>query len=275
MLPILGLSTLAGTTRVTQATASLGVASMVPRRHYTSCTGTGHVGAVRLVFSCKGERRLSDRLDTVESDVEAPHDEHHRGPDEGWKMTEQVPTPIAHRTRSRRHTNVALVAVFSLAAAVLATGLAAGAENGPAPISVEPLTERSAFTDEVAVQIRNRFDGHGTDVRNLRDASNIEVAEITIQPGAVFPWHTHPGPVLITIAEGDFFYVLADDCVDRLYSAGQALIDAGGDNVHTAYNPSDEEETVVIATFLDAPDDGPLTIPADGPDPEDCPLPTP
>lgn len=188
-------------------------------------------------------------------------------------MEQQQPTHTATSTRSRAR--VALVAVLALAVVAVAGGLAAGQEE-PNPIEVELLTSRATFTDDVAVQIRNKFDGHGTDVINLRDASNIVIARLTIQPGAVFPWHTHPGPVLINIADGDnkgaFVYVLADDCVEREYAPGEALVDAGGDNVHSAYNPSDTHETVVIATFLEAPDDGPLTS-TDGVTDPDCELP--
>ena len=187
-------------------------------------------------------------------------------------------------TMTRRpHTRTAAAAGLLLAlaaASALALGvLPLGAAEAEQSIVVEPLTPRAEFTDDVAVQLRNKFDGRGTDVMNLRDASNIAVAKITIQPGAVIPWHTHPGPILITIAEGDgdgaFVYVLADDCVERSYTPGQALIDAGGDNVHTAYNPSKTDQTVVIATFLDAPAEGPLTLPVEGPDPDVCPLPSP
>lgn len=143
------------------------------------------------------------------------------------------------------------------------------------PIGVELLTPLSEFTDDVAIQVRNGFYGRGTDVMNLGDASNIVVAKITIAPKAVFPWHTHPGPVLITVAQGDFVYVLAEDCVQRWYAGGQALIDAGFENVHTAFNPSETEETIVFASFLGVPLGGPLTIPAEGPDPALCPLPSP
>ncbi len=132
------------------------------------------------------------------------------------------------------------------------------------------------FTDDVAIQVRNKFYGRGNEVLNLRDASRIAVAKVTIQPKAVFPWHTHPGPVLITVVQGDFVYVLADDCVERWYLPGQAVVDAGFDNIHTAFNPSDSEETVVIATFLGGIAGEPLTntnVPA--PDPSVCPLPTP
>ncbi|WP_290653104.1 hypothetical protein [Aquisalimonas sp.] len=41
-----------------------------------------------------------------------------------------------------------------------------------------------------------------------------------------------------------------------------ALVDPG-DTVHTAFNPSEDEETVVIAVSLGVPDEGELTIPVD------------
>jgi hypothetical protein len=143
------------------------------------------------------------------------------------------------------------------------------------PIQVELIAPSAEFTDDVAIQVRNKFYGRGTDVMNLGDASNMVVAKVTIQPKAVFPWHTHPGPVLVSVVEGDFVYVLAEDCIERWYDAASALIDAGFENVHTAFNPSETEETVVIATFLGVPPGSPVTILADGPDPAICPLPTP
>lgn len=174
------------------------------------------------------------------------------------------------RTHARQGRGLTLV-VAGLAAVLVATAavgmLPAEAEQHrpepPAP--AEPITQRAEFTDDVAIQIRKKFDGRGTDVMNMRDASNAVVAEFTLGPDEVFPWHTHPGPVVVNIADGDddgaFVYILADDCVEREYDAGQALIDAGGDNVHSAYNPSDSEDTVVIATILGAPDGAPLTQP--------------
>lgn len=144
------------------------------------------------------------------------------------------------------------------------------------PLQVELIAAPAEFTDDVAIQVRNKFHGRGTDVLNLRDASRIAVAKVTIQPKAVFPWHTHPGPVLINVVEGDFVYVLAADCAQRWYTPGQALVDAGFDNVHSAFNPSATEETVVIATFLNAIPGQPLTdTNVDAPDPNFCPLPSP
>jgi quercetin dioxygenase-like cupin family protein len=179
------------------------------------------------------------------------------------------------RRRTRRTAVISVAALVVLAGLVGFGGTAYGGDgHGHEGITTEVLAPRSTFTDDVAVKIKFRLDGRPTDVVKLGDASTITTARITIPPGAVLPWHTHPGPVLINVADGDFVYRLAVDCVDRAYTAGEALIDAGGDNVHTAYNPG-HHDTTVVATFLGAPADGPLTIPADGPDPDDCPLPTP
>jgi hypothetical protein len=182
-------------------------------------------------------------------------------------------TPVGAMERTTSRTTwitraVAGAAVLALAAALLAVGVGqSGAEDAPDPISAEPLTQRHTFPDDVAVQVRDKPDGRSMEVINLRDASNIAVVKITIQPGAAFPWHTHPGPVLAAVAEGDqngaFVYIYPDDCVERPYEVGEAFVDPGGDNIHMAYNPSDTEETVVIATFIGVPEDGPLTLPVE------------
>jgi quercetin dioxygenase-like cupin family protein len=110
---------------------------------------------------------------------------------------------------------------------------------------------------------------HGEQVVvNVEDPSRTFVARFTVQPGAQFPWHTHPGPVIVNVTEGELVYVGADDCVERSYRAGTAFVDAGHGHVHTAYNPTDAP-TVFVATFFEAPPaPEPLLIPADAPD--DC-----
>jgi quercetin dioxygenase-like cupin family protein len=136
------------------------------------------------------------------------------------------------------------------------------AQGEPEPIVAEPLSQRHAFTDGVTMRITQEPDGLPRQVVEIDDASHLAVMRFTIQPGVVFPWHTHPGTVLISIAEGDFVFMFAEDCVRREYTAGTALVDPG-DTVHTAYNPSADGETVVVATFLGVPAEGGLTIPVD------------
>ena len=142
--------------------------------------------------------------------------------------------------------------------------LAAQAQN---PIEVELLSPRSVFTDNVDLQFRNKRDGTATEVINSSAPSRTVVARITVQPGAQFPWHSHPGPVIVNVAQGELVYVEADDCVERSYAAGTAFIDPGRGHVHTAFNPT-SGATVLIATFFETPASGPITIVSDAPD--DC-----
>lgn len=148
--------------------------------------------------------------------------------------------------------------------AVAATVPVNADDDGPPPIGVDGLTDRATFTDDVSMQLRVKLDGQRTDVLNVSDPSKVFTASITVQPGAQFPWHTHPGPVIVTVVEGTLTYVNADDCVRRPYPAGTAFVDPGFGNVHTAYNDTDDV-VELVGTFFNAPDEGPVTVPADGP----------
>jgi quercetin dioxygenase-like cupin family protein len=132
----------------------------------------------------------------------------------------------------------------------------------PLPIAVEELTARHQFTDKIAVRVRVRPDGRPTEVVHLKDASNIAVLRFTVQPGVRFPWHSHPGLVMVTVTKGRLVFVYADDCIKRRYPKGTAFVDPGFGNVHYAFNPTDTE-TVLVATFLGVPATGPLTFPVD------------
>ncbi len=169
---------------------------------------------------------------------------------------------------------IGLVTAAVMAPSVLLAGtlsVDANDEPPPAPIAVELLTPRSRFTDRVNAKFRVKLSDSPTQVLDVGDPSRLVVARITVQPGAMFPWHIHPGPVIVTVAEGDLVLTYAADCVDRPYATGTSFVDPG-DAVHTARNTSDAE-TILIATFLDAPPEGPLTVTAGIQAPEDCQVP--
>jgi quercetin dioxygenase-like cupin family protein len=157
----------------------------------------------------------------------------------------------------------ALVAVLLIGGNVLPSG----AQEPPPPIATEFLTGRAVFTDDVDLQVKIKLDGKATKVINVKDPSRTVVARFTVQPGAQFPWHTHRGPVVVNVTEGELVYVGAEDCMAREYPAGTAFVDPGHGHVHSAFNPTDDE-TVFVATFFEAPAEGPLLIPAEAP--ADC-----
>lgn len=173
---------------------------------------------------------------------------------------------------TRASTRPLTIAAVALALAGM-VALPSAAQDPPAPIAVELLTPRSDFTDDVRMQTRVKYpEGGPTQVINSKDAGRTVVARITVQPGARFPWHTHHGPVVVNVAQGSFVYVNATDCVPRTYAGGTAFVDPGQGNVHSAFNPSAAEVTVLYATFYEAPAQGPLTITDGVVPPADCEL---
>jgi hypothetical protein len=143
------------------------------------------------------------------------------------------------------------------------TAVAPNLSDGPPPLAVTPLTGLHTFTDDVAVQVRNKLDGRRTTVANLQDASNMIVVEIIIQPGARAPWHTHHGPGMLAVTNGEVVWVHADDCVQRPYAEDTAIVDTGFHTAHMAFNPSGSEATRLVAVFLGVPAGGPVTLPVD------------
>jgi quercetin dioxygenase-like cupin family protein len=160
---------------------------------------------------------------------------------------------------------VVLAAATSIALLLIGVNvLPSAAQEPPPPIGTELLTDRAVFTDNVDLKVKTKLDGKAPRVVNVTDPSRTVTARFTIQPGVQFPWHTHPGPVIVNVVQGELVFVGADDCVQRDYAAGTAFVDLGHGHVHTAFNPTDEE-TVLVATFFEAPAEGPLLIPAEAP----------
>jgi quercetin dioxygenase-like cupin family protein len=154
----------------------------------------------------------------------------------------------------------ALVGAALLAGVVLVLNvMPSAAQTPPPPIATEFLTARAVFTDDVRLKFKIKLDGKKNQVVNVRDPSRTVVAKFTVQPGAQFPWHSHHGPVVVTIVSGELTYLAAKDCKERLYAAGTSFVDPG-QNVHTAFNAT-SDVTVFIATFFAAPAEGPLLIP--------------
>ncbi len=138
------------------------------------------------------------------------------------------------------------------------------AQVAPPPIATEFLTDRAVFTDDVDLKIKIKREDGTRDLVNVEDPSRTVVARFTIQPGVAFPWHSHGGPVVVNVVSGSLVYVPAEDCSRLEYPAGTAFVDPGV-HVHSAYNPSTTEVTVIVGTFFDAPAEGSLLIPADAP----------
>ncbi len=98
---------------------------------------------------------------------------------------------------------------------------------------------------------------------------DVATQVITFQAGGQSGWHSHPGPVLISVVAGTMtFYEGNDpDCTPIVRSAGEGYVDTG-DHAHIARNETSEPAMNVV-TYLVPPG---TTLRRDEPAPGNCPF---
>ena len=85
-----------------------------------------------------------------------------------------------------------------------------------------------------------------------KGSADIVTQRIVIGGGGHTGWHSHPGPVLVTVKAGALRLIYADDatCEGTVYEAGDSFIDRGDAVVHIARNESLLNEVELWATYL-------------------------
>ncbi|HET7702702.1 MAG TPA: hypothetical protein VFK35_04835 [Candidatus Limnocylindrales bacterium] len=139
------------------------------------------------------------------------------------------------RTRLVRATALGLVAALASIAVVQAT---------PGSGAVGTVLARGTLDAGVSIH---------TPSLKLKTSDEIDVVTqtITIGPGGHTGWHSHPGPVVVTIQAGTLTFYDADDptCTGRTYATGATFVDRGGGHVHIARNEG-SADLVLYATYL-------------------------
>ncbi|HET7456352.1 MAG TPA: cupin domain-containing protein [Gemmatimonadaceae bacterium] len=133
-----------------------------------------------------------------------------------------------------------------------AGGSMAGVTIPPVGGFSSEVLSRSRFADDVDILFRIKM-GHTMAVQVDGSAGDVVMAKVTIQQGGALPWHTHPGPAIVSVRTGELTIVRADGCTVHRYPAGSALIDPGHGMVHAAFNSAASGATVLDVTYLDVP----------------------
>jgi hypothetical protein len=106
----------------------------------------------------------------------------------------------------------------------------------------------------------------------LQTKSSVDFVtqQIVLGPGGSTGWHSHPGPVLVTVKSGTMRLVYADDaaCAGRTYNAGESFVDRGDEIVHNAFNAG-ASNLEFWATYL-VPGDPGTAVRIDAADPGTC-----
>lgn len=73
-----------------------------------------------------------------------------------------------------------------------------------------------------------------------KDDSDIGVDNLVIQAGGTTGWHTHAGPVLITVKTGSVIWIDGVACTATTYRAGDTFVEPAN-HLHNVYSQSGVE----------------------------------
>jgi quercetin dioxygenase-like cupin family protein len=154
-----------------------------------------------------------------------------------------------------------------IAAAVLAAISGGIVWATPPSGTTSTLVGRATYGEAFKVK-RTGEDGFKVKV-DADPALDIAVQKIVFNPGANSGWHSHPGPVFISVIEGTMTFYESDDptCTPIVRHAGEGFVDVG-DHAHIARNETSEPATNVV-TYLVPPA---ALLRIDEPDPGNCPF---
>jgi quercetin dioxygenase-like cupin family protein len=102
-----------------------------------------------------------------------------------------------------------------------------------------------------------------------RGASDAGIVRITVAPGGDGGWHSHSGPVLVTVTKGTATFYDGDDpdCTPHQLGQGQGLVEHPG-HVHLTTNEGSEPLELYAVSVVPAGAD--VSLPAE--DPGTCPF---
>jgi len=167
----------------------------------------------------------------------------------------------SHWTASRRS---GLIAAGALSLALFGASGVAIADHGLPHVEI---LGNGSFVEDVSASFKVKGLPGGTQVLKLKDASDMVVLRVTIEPGGIGPWHTHSGTgMLINLGPGIVTNVVGDDCDPHIYMPNDAFVDPGDGELHAIRNDSAQEVELLIVFFGV---DGPPALPVPG-GPDEC-----
>ena len=116
--------------------------------------------------------------------------------------------------------------------------------------------------------LKRRRDNWQAKLRVEGNLSNITYQSSTAIPGGTTGWHSHPGPVFVTVTAGAVTVYNAEDpgCAPRVFTVGQGFIEE--ETVHILRNEGTLDARWTSANIR--PIDQPARF--DAPDPATCPF---
>jgi quercetin dioxygenase-like cupin family protein len=158
--------------------------------------------------------------------------------------------------------------IGTIATGALGVGLYYGAAFSTPPFGQTPIgPELRGTFDELHI----KHSGEARVTVRTKEDVDIVTVQATIAAGGYTGWHSHPGPVFVTVTQGELTIYNAPECEPQVYAAGEGFVE--GTNVHLVRNEG-AVEAQFTATFI-IPVAAARRIDELQPTEVDCPIPTP
>ena len=140
---------------------------------------------------------------------------------------------------------VAVTALGAVAAAAIAMVAGDSGPAGPTGVHITPLSKGTLASSVHAKAAGIEFTTNGR--------KDVLVTRITVDPAGSFGWHSHPGPVLVTVGKGTLtvYDATKHGCQRSTVTVGDAFIE-DGHHIHLARNEG-STPVELNATFLARP----------------------
>jgi hypothetical protein len=101
-------------------------------------------------------------------------------------------------------------------------------------VQLDPATVPAGFL--VTHNSIDEFNEHALHKWVNQDQGDISIQHFQVGPNTALPWHSHPGPVIVTVVAGALTYQDAPRgvCRNRTFEAGEGFTDRGFGYVHRA-----------------------------------------
>lgn len=122
----------------------------------------------------------------------------------------------------------------------------------PGLVTSAPVHARGTLAEDLIVNSKS-----GIHLKT-KGSADVVTQQLVFPGGGHTGWHSHPGPVLVTVKRGALRLIYADDstCTGTVYEAGDSFVDRGDEIVHIARNMSATDELELWATYLVPGDPG-------------------
>jgi quercetin dioxygenase-like cupin family protein len=137
---------------------------------------------------------------------------------------------------SKRRISALLVLAAAMALLALAAFVAVTKAEGPSGVTPTILA-RGTYD---SFNVRSNPQGTIADFRaHSTEPIDIIVRQHDYAPHPTTGWHTHPGPVFVSVAQGELTYFTLDDpCTPHVVTAGHGFVDTGVG--HVVLNETDQ-----------------------------------